>query len=64
MTAEYDLCDKGLQWQFFAGRIHRHDDPEMVLDIRGGDDSKGADVIGYAYHGGMNQRWSLDYEKC
>lgn len=44
-------------WGFSEETLVNYARPEICLDIQSGDDSDGADVIAWEYHGKPNQQW-------
>jgi len=48
-------------WCVFGNKIVNRYDANEVLDIKGESKSDGAEICAYAYHGGENQHWELEY---
>jgi len=48
-------------FQFTNGRIMNLHKKDMVLDVKGEDDSDGTKICQWEFHGGNNQLWKLEY---
>jgi len=57
----YDPSNPMMQWVLMGNRVVNRNDPNMVLDIKGGSSSNNVKLIPYEYNGGDNQHWTLDY---
>nr|UCK81498.1 ricin lectin domain-containing protein 7 [Arenicola marina] len=57
----YDPTSKHQQWVFVGDRIQNRDDRQLCLDVEKESKKNNASIVSYKYHGGNNQRWSIEY---
>ncbi len=58
---DYDPDIQGRNWIKAGRKIINKNNPDLVLDIRGADSSKGARLVEYEYNAQANQHWIFDY---